>query len=547
MARMYPERLPHTVESYAEHALFRAFRDRLSDRRTVLAGVNWVYANERGQGRTAEADFVVLDPDRGMLVIEVKGGKVGHDARTGRWYSISRGGHEHTIKNPIEQAKRAFYDLRDTLSASYGTARFEYPGGHGVAFIDGVVDSAQLPLEAPRAIILDATDLDDLDRAIDRMFQHWTGRESAGPGPAGVQAAVDLLAKSWQVKTPLALDLKREAEEIRTLTEGQYRLLNMLSMQTRALIRGCAGSGKTFLAAEKARRLANQGIPTLLTCFNKPLAGWLRERLSPRPDTLHIQHFHELAYETARAAGLDPEKPADMDTAYYFNIHQPALLVDALEHVDTRFDAIVVDEGQDFREDWWLGLLELLRDPEEGIFYIFYDERQAIYNDEMSFPFDTPPYVLNENLRNTRAIHQHIAHFYEDGVVGAGPEGRPPVIIQADDPAVTLGEQLHRLISEGGVSVTDIVVLTPLSEARSRWRTGQRVGRYTLTWQDPPTDRQVVVSTIHSFKGLERPVVILTEMDRYDTNHQLHLVACSRAKHELVVIRDAGVQPMVAG
>src|SRR5690606_21702268 len=188
-----------------------------------------------------------------------------------------------SVKNSIESAERARDVWRGTLAASYGTARFEYPGGHGVAFIDGVVDSAQLPLEAPRAIILDATDLDDLDRAIDRMFQHWTGRESAGPGPAGVQAAVDLLAKSWQVKTPLALDLKREAEGTRTPTDGQCRLTNMLPMQTRALIRGCAGSGKTCLAAETARRLANNGIPTLLTCFNKTLAGWLRERLSPRP------------------------------------------------------------------------------------------------------------------------------------------------------------------------------------------------------------------------------------------------------------------------
>ncbi|CAN5586761.1 hypothetical protein BH23CHL2_BH23CHL2_11200 [soil metagenome] len=185
-----------------------------------------------------------------------------------------------------------------------------------------------------------------------------------------------------------------------------------------------------------------------------------------------------------------------------------------------------------------MSLLELLRDPEEGIFYVFYDDQQAIYNRDQAYPFDIEPFELTENLRNTRAIHQHIARFYDDRVRSAGPEGRPPVIVQTDEPLAALGEQLHRLVGEGHVAVSNFVVLTPASEARSRWKTGQRAGRYTLTWQDPPPDGQVLVSTIHSFKGLESPVVILTEMDRYPDDHRLYLVACSRAKHELVVIRS---------
>ena len=244
MARMYPERLPASVQSDAERVLFDKFRDQLSDRRTVLAGVNWVYANNRGQGRSAETDFVVLDPERGMLVIEVKGGRIGHDAGSGRWYSISRGGHDHTIKDPIQQARSAFYGLRDTLGAAYATSRFDFPGGYGLAFIDGYVEQGSLPQDAPRSIVLDASDLDNLDQRLDSMFQFWTRGEGRPPGEAGVQAAVDVLATSWEIKTPLVLDLKREADEIRTLTEQQFRLLNMINRHSRALVSGCAGSGK---------------------------------------------------------------------------------------------------------------------------------------------------------------------------------------------------------------------------------------------------------------------------------------------------------------
>ena len=535
---MYPERLPPSVQSDAERVLFDAFRDQLSDRRTVLAGVNWIYANHRGQGRTAEADFVVLDPDRGMLVIEVKGGEVGFDGAQGRWYSISRGGYDNTIKNPIEQARGAYYDLRGMLQGSYSTSRFDFPGGHAVAFTDGIVERDSLPPDLPRAIVLDKSDMDDLDRRIDSIFQFWTAGGSRPPGEAGVEAVVGMLAKSWQIKTPLVLDLEREAQEIRTLTEGQFGLLRFIDRHPRALVSGCAGSGKTFLAAEKAKRLAEQGIPTLLTCFNKALAGWMRERLEPYPDTLHIQHFHEFAYDFAESAGIDPEKPDGMELGEYFDIHQPALLVNALAQTDRRFDAIVVDEGQDFKEDWWLSLLELLRDSDEGIFYVFYDEHQAIYNEEQSLPFDVEPFELTENLRNTRAIHEFIARFYDESVQSAGPEGRPPVVAKTDDPLRTLGEQLNRLVREGNVPVSDIVILTPASERRSIWQTGQRAGRYRLTWEDPPPENEVLVSTIHSFKGLESPVVILTEMETYSPDHELQLVACSRAKHELVVLES---------
>ncbi|MEZ4524275.1 MAG: NERD domain-containing protein/DEAD/DEAH box helicase [Thermomicrobiales bacterium] len=538
MARMYPEKLPPTVESGAERELFAAFRDQLNDRRTVLAGVNWVYTNNRGQGRTAEADFVILDPDRGMLVVEVKGGRVGFDAGAGRWYSISRGGHDNTIKDPVEQARRAFYDLRESLGSVFSTSRFPYPGGHCLAFTDGVVESGVLPIDLPRNIVLDATDMDELDRRIDNIFRFWAGDDHRIPSDSGVEAAVGLLAKSFEIKTPLALDLEREADQMRTLTEQQFRLLDYIGRHPRALISGCAGSGKTFLAAEKARRLAEQGIPTLLTCFNKALAAWLRERLSPYPETLHIQHFHEFAHEFAASAGIDPTKPDDMNLGHYFNVHLPALLMDALAWTDTRYDAIVVDEGQDFQEDWWLALLELLRDPEEGIFYVFFDEQQAIYNREQSLPFDIEPFDLTENLRNTRAIHDFIARFYDDSVRSAGPDGRPPVIVRTDEPETALAQQLGRLIGDGDVSSADIVILTPASEARSIWSTGQRAGRHRITWEDPPPDGEILVSTIHSFKGLERPVVILTEMDGQSYDDHLYLVACSRAKHELIVIEQ---------
>jgi superfamily I DNA/RNA helicase len=314
----------------------------------------------------------------------------------------------------------------------------------------------------------------------------------------------------------------------------------MLAGHRRALVDGCAGSGKTFLAIEKARRLASEGFDTLLTCFNRNLASWIRDSLDPHPDRLRVQHFHELAHQLVNQAGLQTIG-SDADLDRYFKETLPTLLLDAIDRIDTRFEAIVVDEGQDFEAEWWVPLMGLLRAPDD-IMYVFYDSRQSIYTDAMSLPFDSDPHFLPVNLRNTQAIHRLIAPHYTGQVTTCrGPEGRAPRHLRAGDPEAALRAELHRLVHDEGIPTSDIVVLTAAGRERSRWREGQRIGNQRLTWEDAPGHDEVRVATIHSFKGLERPVVIVTESDRARGPHrdQLQLVARSRAMSELVIIDSA--------
>jgi superfamily I DNA and RNA helicase len=258
---------------------------------------------------------------------------------------------------------------------------------------------------------------------------------------------------------------------------------------------------------------------------------------------LLIQHFHELAFDLVSEAGLTSSQPDNRDMSTYFSQTLPELLLDAADQLDLRFDAIVVDEGQDFREEWWVPLQALLSDPDEAVWYIFYDNQQSIYTTGAAPPFSGNPYPLTTNMRSTKAIHDHIKAFYDAPVGCRGPEGRPPQIIQAVNPQDEMKRRLHQLVNEEHVSPADIVILTPASQERSQWKQGQRIGNLTLTWSQPNERLQVPVSTIHSFKGLESPVVILTEMDTisdYQPEDRLRLVAYSRAMSELVVIENAG-------
>ena len=541
MARMYPERLPDGLASDAEYDLFATFEGELDESYTVFAGVKWLMKGRQLGAFQGEADFVIAHPERGLLILEVKGGEISRDGATGQWYSVDRHGARHAISDPIEQARRNSHALSAKLAEAPATSRFTYPIGHAIALPNARLKHLALGLDAPSTIVIDQDDFGAMQQAIERVMAFTIGDRPAQIGSSGLRALADVISPSWEIQVALKSQLREERERFRTLTEQQFFVLDMLAGHRRALIDGCAGSGKTFLAIEKARRLANEGFDTLLTCFNRNLAVAIRESLDPLPEKLRVQHFHELAYDLVEQAGIPNSGPGD-DSDRYFKETLPELLLDAVDKLPERFDAIVVDEGQDFQGEWWIPLGALLRLPDD-IWYVFYDGRQNIYTDAMSIPFESEPHYLPVNLRNTQAIHRLIEPFYTNQVVSCrGPEGRPPKIVTTSDPETALRRELHRLIKDEGIPVSDVVILTGMSQRRSGWQEGRTLGNLTLTWETTPKPNHVRVSTIHSFKGLERPVVIVTELETSahgNRDDHLRLVACSRASSELVLIEPA--------
>ena len=540
MARTYPQRLPDTFISPAERKLFRILAEGLDDAYTIFYRVAWL-SRQQGRARNGEADFIVAHPRRGLLVIEVKGGEVAFDGETNTWQSVSKHGKPHPIQDPFAQSRAALYLLREKLRDSKATRRYLYPIGYAVAFPDVLVREVALRLDAPAAIVLDAAALDSVEQWIEMAYDFWHGQgERGAPGQAAMEALVRLLAPTWQLRTPLRLAFEVEEERIRQLTEQQFALLDFLARHRRAKVCGCAGSGKTFLAVEKARRLAAEGFSVLFTCFNRNLADWIARSLPPESGVV-VRHFHRLCHEMAAQAGLLSSEQVRPDVL-------PGLLGQAARHLpEARFDAIIADEGQDFQSDWWEMLARLLRDPDEGILYVFYDDNQRIYQPVSLYPIAGEPFILSHNCRNTQRIHQTVMGYYRgESVPGClGPEGRSvefiPVPGRQDEPRV-LGHLLTRLTQGEGVPLTSIVLLTPCSQRRSRWLDGLPVGGVTLAWQVEPPPDTLAVSTIHAFKGLERPVVILTELDRITAGDRESLlyVALSRARNHVILLGEAG-------
>lgn len=549
MARMYPAELVVGAESSAEELLFHRFSEDLPDDFIVLHGIRWLSRTARGWQKQGEIDFLILHPDLGGLVLEVKGGRIGVDGERGDWWSIDAHGRRHPIKDPFAQASDSMHALREKLDESPTTAGHFIWLQHGVAFPDVRVDREGFGPHAPRSSVIDADDLWSLEKAVRRVF----GSPPNGYRltPAAARALIDLLKPSREIKT-LALGprILTAEQRIIQLTQEQYRVLDLLQGESRAAIRGCAGSGKTMLALEKARRLAREGFRVLFTCFNRPLAEWIETGLAADatiPDgAVHVRHFHGLAHDLCAEAGVSFDPPSDPEAqATFWDSEVPVLLLEALEQTGKTFDAVVVDEGQDFLADWWDALQALLDDPANGAFYIFLDDAQSIYGGEVSLPKDMRPLNLTQNCRNTEPIHDQAMRYHggtprprSSGIEGPAPETIPLV---NGDVIAALRQVFAKLFARESIPASHVVVLTPRTKSKSALAEGERVGNVTLTWDAEPPPNAVRVSTIHRFKGLDSPIVILAELDQmvgWPNHNELLYVALSRARSHLFILGE---------
>ena len=385
VATIYPD-LVKEGTSKAERKLYGALQG-LSDEWTVIHSVAW-QSNRNGEPSDGEADFVLVHPQHGLIVIEVKGGGIRIEG--GRWMSDNAEG-RHPIKNPFEQAVGSKHSLVEYLR----DAGLPYmDAGHAVAFPD-ITKTGGFGPSAPPDLIIDRSDLRDIKGAIDRVVAH--SKLDRRLSDDQVMTITALLAPTTIVRVLLRDELAEVNARMVSLTEQQFRILDLLRRQRRALIVGGAGTGKSVLAVERARRLAAEGFSVLLTCFNRPLAKHLAKEFEGNPK-VKVYSFHSLVTWQVKTAGMEVPANPEQD---WWEQDSAERLVEAAEKNGLRFDALVVDEGQDFPPQWFTALQMLLTDPDNGPFYVFADAHQAIYR-----PGWQPPFP-GRTLRTRRQLPQH--------------------------------------------------------------------------------------------------------------------------------------------
>lgn len=553
----------------AEALVAERLRAVLPDDVAILPNVRWL-SKDHGHIREGEADIVVGDPDRGLLILEVKSGTIRRDAN-GTWWA----GSEPLPRSPFQQASDSRHALVKKLHELQVWPSGRKPiNGHGVAFPDVDLDTMRTRLrldalgpDADAELIADQSTFADtadgrleLQGFLDRAFGYWSS--AAGtypPGREGIDLLRSTMTEPFEIRSMLRHEISAGEAEVVTLTTAQHHLLDTLRGVRRAAIVGGAGTGKTMLAAEKARRLAKEGFSTLLICFNAPLARMLAEEtrhVAESTGRLTVTTFHQLCQDLGREAGVLGERPDPVPQSWW-DTTLPDALDDAAERLGPRFHAIVVDEGQDFAPEWLVTLEALSFGGRDDVMYVFHDPAQAIYRDDVVPQLGLQEYPIAQNCRNAQPIHDLVARFAGGGLesIALRSVGRPPEFIEADDGAATLEalrKVLHRMRVEEGVAPWDIAVLTGAKlEESAVWRqrrfgnevlgnpavddAGHHLGMAADATPALPSD-VILCETIRRFKGLERPVIVLVELPDDDKFERLFYVGASRARQHLIVI-----------
>jgi hypothetical protein len=492
---------------------------------TVLHGVAWQGVRS-GRQSDGEADFVLVHPSHGLLIVEVKGG--GIEVDEGVWYSTDRRGERHQIKDPFAQATESKHSLIAFLRSRKMVDGF-VSAGHAVAFPD-IAGIPSLGPAAPAEIVWTRGDLQHMAAAVDATVRHW----DLMPWGTADDAArvVSALAPTVAARPLLRDQVDASIEELIRLTDEQVRTLDALRRNRRSMVYGGAGTGKTVLAVERARRLADDGARVLLTCFNRPLGDHLAS-ITADDDQIYASSFHALCFAQARAAGF--ELPASPSAAW-FDEDLPALLPESAERNGNQFDAVVVDEAQDFAPSWWTYLAMLLVDPDDGPFHVFLDSNQSIFRQDWEPPFDAASFDLSINCRSTLPILDRVAGFTGAELASSsgadGPSPRLDIIDGFGDIGNALRSALHRLLVQERLSASQIVLLSTSKDVVEEMRR-RKIGPHQLV---PPGGDGIVAETVHRFKGLESDAVVLVCPDLNDDSDRLLYVGLTRARAYLEVI-----------
>jgi len=541
--------------SRAEARFYEACRDRLPEDIVVIYSANWIYRDARGRLNEGEADFTVLSPQGGVLAVEVKGGGVSFDAASGAWRSVDRGGNQNAIKDPFKQASKERHALLDQITGhaswrQWTGARLTI--GHAVMLPDIVDSTALIGPDRQRELVGVHGDVQNIAQWHERVMRFWRQANDDALGSKGVRLIEDILCKSIDVRPVLRAAVDDAEQQRIRLTANQSKVLRVIGGRRRAVVSGGAGTGKTVLAVEKARVLAKTGLRVLLLCYNRPLADSLALGLRNEP-LIQAQTYHQLCDQRIRQAhqkGHDVLKDAveaypGSGDQHRFDVQLPYALALSVDILDERFDAVVVDEAQDFSDEYWLGVEMLLRDQENGHLYIFIDENQALYPRKAKLPVEDEPFYLTDNCRNTAPIHEAGYCFYKGSPID------PPQLLgqdviwtgldKADAQADAVARRVHQWVQVEGLAPEDVAVLVakrPKAFVYEQLQQRAEAAGAEWAFEVHGKAKCVLVDTVARFKGLEAQAVILWIGDDPvdEANWETLYVGTTRAKSLLAVV-----------
>jgi len=567
VATLIPAVIPSDCNSPGEREVFSKLRD---DSYTQ----NWIvlHSLDIAQHRkqvAGEIDFVVIIPGKGVLCIEVKACQSLYRDR-GMWYYGTNP--KPDSKGPFKQASEAMHSLRGYLVKKRPElSHIVFWSGVILPYLDFTSDAVEwhqwqvINRQAYTSQSLGIL----LERILNSAHKFLTGKSSArwfkpeSPGPNDNQCKVisQILRPSFEYYESPRSRIKKELQEVRLYTEDQFSALDHMSTNERVVFVGAAGTGKTLLSIESARRSLGLGRKTLFMCYNRHLGEWIRNQFEQAvEDGLKVGIFHDYMLDLVGIARPNTSSDA------FWKKELPELALDKLMNVsndDQLYDAIIIDEVQDILQRNYLDVLDLsLRGGiTKGKWHLFGDFKNQTIFGNGDFSLENfleeraahPTFcTLTTNCRNTPRVAEVAANFVNLTDLyktilrpnsGIMPEVR--FYSSANEQCRMLVACLEELRKEKFDS-QDVVVLSTHGNEKcvahsiniQAWKGKLRPYGETTIGGD------IRYCSIHAFKGMEAPVIIVTDVDTFEnpTARTLFYIAATRALHRLIILANDSIR-----
>jgi len=535
---VYPLSGPRGHAPRSECAVYDALRDVLPDDWTA-----WHSLRVRdGRKVRYEADFVVASPEFGLLVLEVKGGRV--EMRDGHWYQND----ERLERSPCAQADHVMHAMIRELKRRGVTCP---PYGAAVVLPDAEFTRGPQAGDLAGAVI-GKMELPYLAQALRAVARNVVPAQRV-PDPAlWADGVHKLWGDAWVPTLTTGDRAVRARRRMLKLDEDQLAVIEVAGETPRAVVTGAAGTGKTLVARELCLRRAGAGQQVLYVCFTRALGETMRRDFLEAGNgacAVEATNVRQLAVQLCGTAGVlfDGGRPGAWEEVSLRG-------AEAFERLGRKpYDLVVVDEAFDLDVADWLFVEKLSGD---GGLWAFVDPRQHFWP-ERALPKGAFAGAARLNLprqhRNPTRIQEFAERYApgeerdakderDDAQAGDGPEGSVRIVV-ADAPLGAVAAQVRQWRRQGA-DPADIAIVTVAGQTKS-----DLVGRADLDGEplapagDTTANERVVADTFLRFKGFERPFVIVTELGGEDarTEYDTRMyIALTRATAEAVVVCTEG-------
>ena len=517
-------------------------------------------------------DFIVFHPRRGLLILEVKDWRTRTILAADRQkFTIETARGPTVVENPLEQARHYVHAATDVLqrdpqlvfSSGRVAGQLMFPWSFGVVlpnltrkqFDEGGLGEV-IP---PNRVIcqdemLEGVEAEAFQQRLWEMFPVRFHGALSLPQIDRIRWHLFPEVRIASAQADLFAADEPPPDFVRVMDLQQEQLARSLGEGHR-VIHGVAGSGKTLILGYRAEHLAQVcAKPILILCYNESLARRIGSMMRAKElaEKVHVHHFHQWCRAQLSAFNVDlPKRSDDMNAFFAEMVDRVIRAVERGQIPAAQYDAILIDEGHDFRPEWFKLVVQMV-DPKTNSLLVLYDDAQSIYGDEKQKKFSFKSVgiqakgrttILRINYRNTDAILRFArdvaqsiltpSEADDDGVPllmpqGAGRAGAAPQVINLPSLKEEAEFVVKRLKDAHRAG-------TPWREMAVIYREYERDAKLIrkllpahgipLVYFKDATyaadEDKVTLITMHSCKGLEYPLVVIPGADRIKSAGEL--------------------------